>query len=166
MNEFATKLKILRDALLNKEQILKAILGICENQESVYVAMQDISKENSGELRALLNGLNIEKQSLIDDVNASDSGFTKLYAELSADSDTFVAKCRENAETVEEMQELVEIVTDLDVKIRLCERRNEELAKNILRNYTQQAPAIDIPKTMPNKLMKTYQQNTQLKKKK
>ena len=160
MDIFQIKLKVLRDSLYDKENILTAILGITENLEAVYNALLTVDPSDAENLRSMINEMNAQKQALIDQVISNDSAFQTIFGELNSNPDEFDENCRLNKVIIEDMQKEIRALTDLDMKIRLNEKRNEIMARGLTGHARK--PVVDIPKESPRRLIEAYQRNTRL----
>ena len=121
MNDMNLRLNLLLDGLIKKEHSLLEIVSITENQGTVLE-----SGLPPDDARAFIVQMNREKQVFIQEVLRCDSMFEtvlkEIGAELDANQDLYV-------EEVRQLQTYIKRVMDLDVKIRVCEDRNEELMK-------------------------------------
>ena len=129
MDKFLLHLRILDRILEKKINALIQILNITENQKTV---LSGSSHDHSALL--LYNGMRVEKQKLIDFINESDKVFEKTYREISPD---FTCKAHNHAGLVTRLQGRIKLVTDLDVRIRVQESRNNGLrlsGKRVLDN--------------------------------
>ncbi|MDR1531102.1 MAG: hypothetical protein LBS62_02775 [Clostridiales bacterium] len=125
MDNFETSLKLLLDILLKKKETLTQIFNITENQGTALAAAADGHKADSEELAAikfLFDGMNDEKQVLIDKVINGDNVFQDIFSRLGAE---FEERAEEQAELIRLLQSGIKDVMDLDVKIRLQERQNQ-----------------------------------------
>ena len=149
MDDFEIKLKILSDGLDKKADSLNQILNITENQRTI------LEGEHTAEAMTFFKEMNSEKQNLIDLVLCCDEVFETIFKEINS---CFDEKAPAYKPLISVLQEKIELVTDLDVKIRLQESNNRELTVKI-----QQTPKINVPKASKNYMMKQYENNKRKK---
>ncbi len=121
MDWLLTRLNILADGLEKKEQALREIVNITENQNTVL-----LSELTDVEANAFIVQMNKEKQQFIKQVIQCDNVFESILKEagpaLDAAQDSYKPQ-------VEELQKRIRRVMDLDVKIRVYEEKNNALMK-------------------------------------
>ena len=148
MDIFLLHLRIL-DRILEKKIItLSQILNITENQHAVLSAgfCDDYCL-------SLFNGMNKEKQKLIDTVNEYDRVFEKTYRRISP---VFEDEAPGHAGPLIRMQENIKKATALDVRIRVQEARN-----HASRPTQKKTPD---NKTIRKKIARIYEKNKTLSK--
>jgi len=118
--QFEIKLGLLQEITDKKHAALSAILSISENQEQLYLSPP------SDERREFLLEMGKLKQIEIDNVLACDTVFQQIFEEIAAD---FEEKCKLYAEKTRKLQDSVQEVLELDVKIRAQEQKTQRQAK-------------------------------------
>lgn len=147
MDEFETKLNILYDALIKKEDALSQILAITENQAALLA-----EDHNGAEAAAFFKEMNVEKQRLIDTVLDGDGVFERIFGSLGGEFDERAAYFKP---LVKRLQDKIKDVVDLDVKIRLQEDRNNAQ----ITSAVKQKPRIDVPKASKGYMLSQYRKN-------
>ena len=109
-------LRVLEGILNKKIDILRQILNITENQQTILSA----GPHGKNALH-LYRAMNDEKQKLIDTVNESNRVFEKTYQNI---REVFAKEAHNHAGLVACIQDRIKRVTDLDVRIRVLEARN------------------------------------------
>ena len=117
--DFDATMRMLIDVLQAKARTLTQVLTITENQENML-----LSDEMGEEMASLWRGINQEKQTLIREVQQADTTFQNLFALF---GDDFEVYAEAHKEELSALQEWVRRVMDLDVKIRVQEKRNRTL---------------------------------------
>jgi len=147
--EFETKLAILGDILAKKQEALETILNICENQESLYAS------SSIHERRDFLLEMGKEKQIYIDQVLHCDDAFQAIFEPLSA---TFPDKGQNYPDQVKGLQEAIQRVLEIDVKIRVQEERTKISAKAVWAKEGRGASA-EPTQADRNYILSQYQEN-------
>lgn len=130
MDSIDVELKVLIECLKKKEKALKQIAAITENQG--FVLTSNIPHE---ELYPFFMQMNVEKNEFIQLVIQCDEVFENVLKKIGP---TLDAETDKHEEEVLAMQELIRVVMDLDVQIRVGEDKNY----NIL---TETLDRIEIP---------------------
>jgi SMC interacting uncharacterized protein involved in chromosome segregation len=152
-----TQLNILADGLNKKEQALREIVNITENQGTVIE-----SGLTADETRAFLTQMNREKQQLIKTVIQCDNMFEAVLKEagpaLDAAPDAYKPQ-------VAELQKRIRRVMDLDVKIRVYEEKNNALQNGKKPFEPTPAPGKQPTQTQPlptdaNRVIGAYAKNS------
>ncbi|MCL2235459.1 MAG: hypothetical protein FWB98_03335 [Defluviitaleaceae bacterium] len=120
--EFETKLAILADILEKKRSALENLLNICENQESLY------SSTTAHDRREFVLEMGKEKQAHIDQVLHCDEAFQAIFEPLSP---TFPEQGKHYPEQVKALQDSINTILELDVKIRAQEERTKIAAQAV-----------------------------------
>ncbi|MCL2854368.1 MAG: hypothetical protein FWE21_01960 [Defluviitaleaceae bacterium] len=152
--QFETKLAILADILAKKQQALETILSICENQESLY------SSPSAEHRREFLVEMGKQKQTHIDMVLHCDDTFQAIFEPLEA---TFQEKGQHYPNQVRHLQETIQTVLEIDVKIRAQEERTKIAAKAI---WGKEGRGIGTRESNPAQqsyILQQYQQNNRNK---
>ena len=118
---FLTKLNILEEILNKKNQAMTSILNICDNLETVF---SSYFSEN----KSIVMELGKEKQNFIDEVLECDRVFQGIFDSLVPE---FNEKAMDYKEKIKNIQKLIEIVTEKDVKIRAKENILKDLVNKI-----------------------------------
>ncbi len=121
------KLKMLIKLLVEKGAALQQLLTICENQETLILALSADEPDLEGG-RLMHREMNNEKQRLIDVILQKDEIFQTVFGEISGDLD---AIAKTNRELLVAVQDNIKTVTDLDAKIRVQEARNRDMLKKL-----------------------------------
>jgi hypothetical protein len=157
MDWLRAQLNILADGLNKKEQALREIVNITENQGTVIES--GLSAE---ETRAFLTQMNREKQQLIKTVLQCDSMFETVLKEAGPALD---AAPDASKPQVAELQKRIRRVMDLDVRIRVYEEKNNALQKGLHTDAPppaagkQQVQAQPLP-TDANRIIGAYAKNS------
>lgn len=146
------KIRLLGDTLVKKRELLCQILGITENQETILIYNQE-----SSELSEMFLEMNEEKQKLINELLQADTFFQKIFNDISPE---FEENSVRHKSEILKLQELIRLVTDLDVKIRIQERKN----RDAIRRSGSKAK-IPVPKAPKDYVLKQYELNAQITKK-
>jgi len=129
-NELGTKLSILLDVLNKKKFALACILGICENLEEIFLS-------ELGQGSEFLPEMGQEKQNLIEQVLEMDDVFQNVFDGIVAD---FQANHANHKEKVTALQEAINEVLELDIKIRAKETHlRERMLQGSAANLKKQA---------------------------
>ena len=131
MSDPSVKINMLIDILHTKNRVLSQVLTITENQGNML-----LSAETGEEIAHLWRGVNLEKQSLIDEALQADAAFQNIFESFGADFESYA---RAQAALTEKMQNLVRLAMALDAKIRTQEQINRELAAKIGKNKKKDA---------------------------
>ncbi|MDR2182671.1 MAG: hypothetical protein LBE55_00695 [Clostridiales bacterium] len=118
-DEFVTKLALLQEILDKKQAALTDVLNISENQETLYLSPP------SSQRREFLLEMGKQKQVQIDDVLACDEVFQRIFDSI---ADEFAQKKDEFAHEIRRLQDSINAVLQLDVKIRAQEEKGKALA--------------------------------------
>ena len=116
MDKFLLHLRVLDGILDKKINVLKQILNITENQQTVLS-----TRVRDSSALTLYKGMSEEKQKLIDIVNNSDRVFERAYREISP---VFEKEAYNYSGLVKHIQYNIKQATTLDVRIRVQEARN------------------------------------------
>ncbi len=119
IEEINTGISILYDSLVQKKLLLEQILNISENQEQVLKNIDE-----APEFKELFHEMNRQKQLLIDEVLNSDNFFQNTYEKYSEALNTHAEIFSKG---IKLLQELIQSVMDLDIKIRFREQNNKQL---------------------------------------
>jgi len=135
LTDFEAKLNILKNILIEKQEFLNIILNITENQEAVLL------EEEPPELFYEMNDI---KQLHINKIVELDTNFNDIFL----NTPDFEAKAQSHLGKVKELQQLIKIVTDLDLKVRVAEETNKKYASKLkgssLEEKRQRAIARDL----------------------
>lgn len=146
MNNIKIKLDRLHYLLDIKEKFLIQVLNITENQEMFFRQLKGKQKEEF-----LMQSLE-EKHSIIKEVNEIDNEFLIIF-------NSFNGKLNEYIKYFEEpillMKRKIEKITDIDVKIRIKEEKN-----NILFLSSKPENKINIPKASKKYILNKYKENS------
>ncbi len=142
IEEINTGISILYDSLVQKQQLLEQILNITENQEQVLKNIDE-----SSEFKELFHEMNRQKQLLIDEVLNLDNVFQNTYEKY---SEIMLNRPEHFTKGIKLLQELIQSVMDMDIKIRCREQNNKQLIPK---------PAKPIPIVNKNYLLKQYQKH-------
>ncbi len=145
------KFNLLFDILSKKKEALSQILNLTINQETVL-----LSNEETPELNVFFNEMSKEKQKLIDEVINADNFFQSTFNEM---SEWFDKNANQYGEQVKKLQEQIKSVIDVDVKIRLQEQKNKELASKV-----RNKPKIHALKASKSYILNKYKSNNTPKK--
>lgn len=111
-------IQIMIESLEKKLSILQKIDALNKEQMSILkqdeVVLEDWERNTA------------QKTDCIEQINELDEGFQNLYDHL---REELHGNLQEYAEEIRKMQELISVVTDLGVTIRVQEKRNKELAQ-------------------------------------
>jgi hypothetical protein len=122
VDNFILKMNLLCDILESKKEILRSILNISENQETLLY-----QTEKNDIMTIMFRQMNDERHLLIDEVIKNDAMFDNIFMSI---KDIFEEKASENKDIVRKLQSGIREITDFDVKIRLQERKLNEYALN------------------------------------
>lgn len=140
-------LKYLDNLLNQKLEILNQILNITKNQKMFLTQLDDENNLNSYLSQSLK-----EKQNLINNLKIIDENFVKNFesfgGELNKNKDFF-------NQDIKNMQNKIQLITDLDIKIRIEEEKNKPLFQNIGKNKQ-----IKTLKANKNYILQKYSENT------
>ena len=146
LSEISEILKNLDNILNEKIQLLNQILNISENQSMFILQLED---ENS--LNSYLSSSLKEKQKIIDRIKIIDDTFIKKFesfgGELNKNKDFF-------KDELKKMQNKIQSITDLDIKIRIQEEKNKPIFKNMGQNKK-----IKTLKANKDYILKKYSEN-------
>ena len=117
MDNFLTQLRVLSDMLDKKKALLEQIMSITENQENILLSPHAETDEGA----MFFNGLNAEKQKLIELVLDSDTLFQNLFDSIKTEFET---KAHEYKDEVDLLKEGIKEVVETDSKIRIREEKN------------------------------------------
>ena len=146
MPEIETKLKILIDILSHKKRVLLQILNITENQKCVLE-----NADSNNDISTFLDELNVQKQTLIDEIIKNDNMFQNTFDSLGQNFENY-ASCY--FELIMKLQEHIKEVCDIDIKIRIIEEKNTSLF-----DKPRKSKKIDIPKAPVSYVLEKYKQN-------
>jgi hypothetical protein len=116
MDGIRIKLNILCDILSEKKSVLQHIRGICENEQYIY------QQPYTPEKMIMINGLSVEKQSLVDKVIWNDEVFQKSFDSI---KDDFEEQSGQYKDEIRRLQDFIKEVMALDIKIRNIENENK-----------------------------------------
>jgi len=121
------QLKVLIECLRKKELALKQIANITQNQG-------DLITSNLGheEIYSIFMLMNSEKQEFINRVLQCDEVFENMFREVGPELDANPSKY---GDEVNALQELIRLVMDLDVQIRVNEDTNSQALSERLMQY-------------------------------
>lgn len=140
-------IKYLNNLLNQKLEILNQILNISENQKMFLNQLDDEISLNSYILESLK-----EKQNLINNLKIIDENFIKTFesfnGELNKNKDFF-------KEDIKSMQNKIQQITELDIKIRIQEEINKPLFQNAGKNKP-----IKTLKANKSYILQKYSENT------
>ena len=125
MDSIKIELQVLIECLRKKEQALKQIADITENQGFVLS-----SGAPHDEIYSYFMQMNTEKQTFIQKVMQCDEVFTNMLEKIGPTLDADPKKYREQVIT---LQDLIRAVTDVDVRIRVIEDKNTQVLTEELR---------------------------------
>lgn len=145
MIEFPLKLNLLSDILERKKKALEHILNITENQEII------LGQEKSSEMVDMFNSMAAEKQKYVETVLQSDSFFQKTFEEIKVAFDTMA---EHHLKEIETLQTQIATIIDLDVAIRVKEKRNKEVVDAGRTMHKAQTP-----KASKNYMLQQYAKN-------
>ena len=145
MVEFSLKLNLLSDILERKKKALEQILNITENQEVV------LNQGKSSELVDMFNEMAGEKQKYVEIVLQADILFQKTFGELKS---YFESMAEQHLKEIKILQTQISSIMDLDVAIRVKEKRNKELADS-----RRSVHKIQTPKVSKNYMLQQYENN-------
>ena len=123
LREFETKMAVLADILEQKKESLQAILIISENQENLYLSGVDVSQR-----RDFVLEMGKEKQKCIDQTITCDEMFQSIFDSISG---IFNSHAQHHPKAVKRLQDGIDEVLKLDVKIRAQEEKTKVVAKEI-----------------------------------
>ena len=149
-NMIDTQLGILIDILNIKMQLLESVLNISENQE--YLIMQPPSDERTEMFKEMTE----EKQRHIDLVLESDERFQSIFDKI---KDIVEANGAEYKPRLLEMQDLITVILETDVKIRAQEQKNRDVLHNQMLSMQMKKPPpndITITGEAKNKVIEKY----------
>jgi len=116
---FETKLALLLEILSKKHAALTDVLNISENQETLYLSPPSETR------RDFLIEMGKQKQKQIDEVLACDEVFQRIFDSI---TDEFAEKKDNYKEQVQRLQVGINLILELDVKIRAQEEKGKALA--------------------------------------
>lgn len=141
------KLKNLSNILNEKLELLSQVFNISKNQEMFLIQLKDEDTLNSYLSISLK-----EKQKIIERLKTIDDIFIKIFesfgGELNNNKDFF-------EEDIKNMQDKIQKITDLDIKIRIQEEKNKPKFQNIAQNKQ-----IKTLKANKNYILQKYSENT------
>ena len=137
MDPVETKLNILIDGMKKKSQALTEIKSITENQGTVLA-----SALKKDEILAFIVQMNREKQVNIQTVIDCDNLFEKILKEIGPELD---ANQHLYGPQINAIQEMIRVVMDLDVSIRVLEDKNNDKMKRLNGLATPRAQRSVIP---------------------
>lgn len=140
MNEFETKINILTDIVIEKNEMLKVVLNISTNQKELLISPNEVK-----EMQQIFMSMTLEKQKQIDQILESDKIFNQIFESLV----NFEDEAKQYKESVKKLQNAVKATTDTDMKIRLQEEENKNLISKKINK--QEGPTQVIKKDMLNK---------------
>lgn len=148
------KLEILLDGLKKKQNSLKEIVNITNNQQVVIK-----SHLTHAEIMAFILEMNREKQQFIKIVKDCDNMFELLLKEVGPTLDEQVNMYKPQ---VAELQKYIKQVMDLDVKIRVLEEENNKLIDEIRPNFNgiKQKKVLSMDE---QKVLKAYKEGSKLR---
>ena len=147
MDDFQTKLNILTDMLIKKKALLTQIETITENQEGIL-----LSPFAAGEEGALFfNGLNDEKQKLIELVLEADRLFQKMFDDS---KDEFDNRAGDFKDEIQALKDHIKEIVELDSRIRIREEKNKMLLEK-----TRPKKKIDTSGANKSHVLKQYEKN-------
>jgi len=120
MDEFQVRLRVLHEMLNKKKAALSQIEAITENQENILLSRHAAEEEGA----IFFNGLNAEKQKLIDLVLEADALFQNLFDEI---KDEFDRRASEFKDEIQSLKDGIKEIVGLDSKIRVREEKNKML---------------------------------------
>ena len=126
MQTIDVELKVLIECLKKKETALRQIASITENQGLVIT-----SELKHEEIYSFFMQMNVEKQDFIQRVLQCDQVFESVFQKVGPVLDENPDKFTEEVST---MQDLIRVVMDLDVQIRVGEDENNVLLNQALAN--------------------------------
>ena len=126
MDSIEVELKVLVECLKKKERALAQIASITENQGLVLTS--ELSHE---EIYSFFMQMNVEKQDFIQLVMQCDQVFESVFVKVGPVLDANPSKF---GEQVKAMQDLIRLVMDLDVQIRVGEENNSNVLSQALVN--------------------------------
>jgi hypothetical protein len=118
LTDFEANLSILKNILIEKQELLNIILNITINQESTLL---------EEEPPALFYEMNDIKQIHINKIVELDTNFNNIFLKIP----DFEDKSKTYLDKIKELQQLIKIVTDLDLKIRVAEETNKKYANKL-----------------------------------
>ena len=118
MNDFENKLSSLKSILFQKEELLNIILNITYNQETILL---------EEEVPELFYEMNEIKQFNINQIIELDTSFNDIFLS----TPDFEEKAKNYLDKIKELQDLIKIVTDLDLKVRIAEESNKKYASKL-----------------------------------
>ena len=145
MIEFPLKLNLLSDILERKKKALEQILNITENQEII------LEQEKSSEMVDMFNAMAAEKQKYVEIVIQSDNLFQKTFEEIKGAFDTMA---EHHLGEIKTLQTQIAAIVDLDVAIRVKEKRNKEIS-----DVGRTVHKIQAPKASKNYMLQQYAKN-------
>jgi len=147
MDSIKIELKLLTECLKKKEHALRQIASITENQGDLLA-----SSLEKGEVYSFFMQMNVEKQSFIELVLQYDQVFENVLAKIGPELDANPSK---HVEQVRILQDLIRVVMDLDVQIRVSEDSNSQILTTTLdkiqggqSNQTNENQASDKPEAI------------------
>jgi len=153
LDSIEVELKVLTECLKKKEKALRQIASITENQG--FVLTSELKHE---EVYSFFMQMNAEKQDFIDRVLQCDQVFENMLQKIGPVLDANPSKYGGQVRT---LQDLIRIVVDLDVRIRLSEDNNSQVLHEALAKVQPQ-PASDKPESIgggeygSNKMLEAY----------
>ncbi|MCL1936049.1 MAG: hypothetical protein FWF57_06740 [Defluviitaleaceae bacterium] len=141
MNDFELKIKFLIDIAKQKIEILKNILNITINQKSL------LEPPFTDEIKEIFKLMNIEKFNLIEELKENDMAFANIFESL----ENFEENTKLNREIVKNLQKEINIVSEIDIKIRIVQEENEKL-------IFKKSKDTNIP-VQSSKILNKYKQN-------
>jgi len=141
LNDFELKIKFLIDIAKQKIEILKNILNITINQKSL------LEPPFTDEIKEIFKLMNIEKFNLIEELKENDMAFANIFESL----ENFEENTKLNREIVKNLQKEINIVSEIDIKIRIVQEENEKL-------IFKKSKDTNIP-VQSSKILNKYKQN-------
>lgn len=126
-----TYLQALETCLKQKEQVLRSLMKLTEEQETLLSA-EELDME-------AFEKLLVEKQVQVDEQQKLDTGFEQVYARV---RETVTGDPGAYRASIERLQKLIRDLTELGVSLETLERRNKEkldeqlaFSRNKIKNY-------------------------------
>ena len=154
------ELKLLNDILAKKTEELEIVAAISENQETLIESPYDWDDSPKMEERTFIfKEMSAEKQKHIDEVLNCDNVFQSIY---DAAKDKIELNASAYKEYLTQLQQHIEVVLELDVRIRAQETKNRTILQNRhaeMRAASRQAEQKSVSDEEKNRILLKYKQN-------
>ena len=149
MEDFSAKISILTKLAGEKGEMLKTVLTLTENQETILQITEDTQ-----ETKDFFYQLSDEKQKYIDMILEKDQLFDKVFTSI---DHIFEEEAQNHKELIRALQDNVRVASEFDIKIRAVEQNNKTL---VVQKYINKKKLNQSMKAPKKEVLDRYRQNT------